>query len=213
MTASGLQRDSDELAPSPLTTYDLIICHQDRIVFHDHYESPEQRLRVCVWVLMASGVLVDTITSDRAARIQELHSSYIARQQSSLPELRATTDEIVNALAKVCREWGVQLYVSTTAKKSAAPRTLYSVITEYGPGQTAAEHFPDRGSRAASLIERVEHFFASPGHIPAIVLSDEQRLAALVATFLMPATVTLTESVLDETEGVYRPDSSVLPVR
>ncbi|MFD4949950.1 hypothetical protein ACFWNT_47680 [Streptomyces sp. NPDC058409] len=213
MTASGPQRDSDELAPSPLTTYDLIICHQDRIVFHDHYESPEQRLRVCVWVLVASGVLVGTITSDRAARIQELHSSYIARQQTSLPELRATTDEIVNALAKVCREWGVQLYVSTTAKKSAAPRTLYSVITEYGPGQTVAEHFPDRGSRADSLIERAEHFFASPGHIPAIVLSDEQRLAALVATFLMPATVTLSESVLDETEGVYRPDSSVLPVR
>ncbi|MDL5199589.1 hypothetical protein [Streptomyces sp. ALI-76-A] len=45
------------------------------------------------------------------------------------------------------------------------------------------------------------------------MLADEQRLAALVATLLMPATVTLTESVLDENEGVYRPDSSVLPIR
>ncbi|MFG3403761.1 hypothetical protein [Streptomyces sp. NPDC048142] len=30
--------DSDELDPGPLATYDLIICHQDRIMFHDHYE-------------------------------------------------------------------------------------------------------------------------------------------------------------------------------
>ncbi|MFJ2420197.1 hypothetical protein [Streptomyces brevispora] len=45
MTALGTQGDSDEPAPGPLATYDLIICHQDRIVFHDHYESPEQRLR------------------------------------------------------------------------------------------------------------------------------------------------------------------------
>ncbi|MFE5864300.1 hypothetical protein [Streptomyces virginiae] len=45
MPALGTQGDSDELVPGPLATYDLIICHQDRIVFHDHYESPEQRLR------------------------------------------------------------------------------------------------------------------------------------------------------------------------
>lgn len=103
--------------------------------------------------------------------------------------------------------------MSATTKKSAAPKTLYSVITKYGPGQTVAEHFPDPVSRTASLIERAEHFFTVPGHIPEIVLADEQRLAALVATLLMPATVTLTEAVLDEGEGVYRPDSSVLPIR
>ncbi|MFC9756707.1 hypothetical protein [Streptomyces sp. NPDC056921] len=202
MSASGAKGDSDELAPSPLTTYDLIICHQDRIVFHDYYESTEQRLRMCVWLLMNSDVLAGIITSDRAVWIQELHSSYIVWDQTGLPELRATSDEIVNALAEVCREWGVHLYMSTTAKRTTAPQTLYSVITDYGPGQTVAEHFTDRGSRTASLIERAEHFFASPGHIPAVVRSDEQRLAALIATFLMPATVTLTESVLDETKDV-----------
>ncbi|MFD7669072.1 hypothetical protein [Streptomyces sp. NPDC059788] len=45
MTVFGAQGDSDELAPGLLTIYDLIICHQGRPVFHDHYESPEQRLR------------------------------------------------------------------------------------------------------------------------------------------------------------------------
>lgn len=43
--ASGTQGDSDQLAPGPLATYARIVCHRDRIVFHDHYESPEQRLR------------------------------------------------------------------------------------------------------------------------------------------------------------------------
>ncbi|WP_326742873.1 MULTISPECIES: hypothetical protein [unclassified Streptomyces] len=213
MTESSPQGNSDELTPSLLTTYDLIICHENRIVFHEHYESPEQRQRACVWVLMESGVLAGIVTSDRSVWIMELHSSLIEQQQTRPPGDRATPDEIVDALAEACREWDVQLYMSTTAKKSGAPRTLYSVITEYGPGQTVAEHFTDRESRTASLIERAEHFFASPGNIPAVVLSDEQRLAALVATLLMPATVTLTESVLDETEGVYRPDNSVPQVR
>lgn len=61
-------------------------------------------------------------------------------------------------------------------------------------------------ARTASLIERAEHLFTSPGHIPKTVLADEQRLAA-------PATVTLTESVLNEDEGVYRPNNCVLPIR
>lgn len=110
-------------------------------------------------------------------------------------------------------EWGVQLYASATAKECAALKTLYLVITEYGPGETIAERFPDPASHTASLIERAEHFFTAPGRIPEIVLADEQRLAALVATLLMPATVTLTESVLNEDEGVYRPDNCVLPIR
>lgn len=81
------------------------------------------------------------------------------------------------------------------------------------PGETLAEHFPDPASHTASLIERAEHFFTAPGRHPEIVLADEQRRAALVATLLVPATVTLSESVLNEDEGVYCPDSSVLPIR
>lgn len=212
MTAPSPQSGSNELTPSPLTTYDLIICHDDRIVFHDHYKSPEERKRMCFWVLMESEVLAGIVTSNKSVWIKELHSSFIEQQQTRHPEDHATPDEIVDALAEICREWDVQLYMSTTAKNGGAPRTLYSVFTEYGPGQTSAEHFADRRSRTASLIERAEHFFASPDHIPAVVLSDEQRLAALVATFLMPATVTLTESDLDETENVYRSVSSGPPV-
>ncbi|WP_371793114.1 hypothetical protein OG285_32815 [Streptomyces sp. NBC_01471] len=45
MPALGTQGDSDELVCGPPATYDLIICHQDRIVFHDHYDSPQQRPR------------------------------------------------------------------------------------------------------------------------------------------------------------------------
>ncbi|MBK3582258.1 hypothetical protein JHN49_00440 [Streptomyces sp. MBT57] len=213
MNALVTQGDSDKPAPDLHTTYDLIICHQDRIVFHDHYEAPEQRLRMCVGILTNSDVLADTITATRAAQIRDLHNAYIAQRQNGPQEIGAARDEVVDALAKLCREWGVQLYVSTTAKKSAAPERLYSVITEYAPGQVVAEHFAARASRTASLVERAEHFFASPGHIPAIVLTDELRLAALVSMFLMPATVTLTESVLDADEGVYRPDSNTAPIR
>lgn len=198
MTALGTHRDSDELAENPYATYDLIICRHDQIVFHDHYETPEQRLSQCVGILTASDVLASTITAERASLIHELRNKGVA-------QWRTNADGIVNDIAKLCRGWGVQVYESTTSKRSAAPRVLFSVITEYGPGQTVAEHFPDRESRSASLIERAEHFFAAPGHIPGFVLSDEQRLAALVATFLMPATVTLTEAALDEADGVYRP--------
>ncbi|MFJ2420199.1 hypothetical protein [Streptomyces brevispora] len=168
---------------------------------------------MCVGILTDSDVLADIITATRAAQIRDLHNAYITQRQSNLQELCATPDEAVNALVKLCREWNLQLYASTTAKKSAAPKTLYSVITKYEPGQAVAEHFPDRMARTASLIKRAEHSLTSPGHIPMTVLADEQRLAALVATLLMPATVTLTRSTLNENEGVYRPESSVLPIR
>ncbi|PUB32497.1 hypothetical protein C8K30_1011023 [Promicromonospora sp. AC04] len=199
-------RDSGELAPGPCTTYDLIVCHDDRVVFHDHYATAEQRLNVCVGILTASDILADTITSDRAGRVHDLHHAHVS-------QWRTDPDSVVNAIAKLCRAWGIQVYVSTTEKRTAAPRTLYSVITEYGPGQMVAEHFADRAGRTTSLIERAQQFFAAPGHIPDSVLDDEQRLAALVATFLMPATVCLTESVLDEDHGTYRPAGQSLPIR
>lgn len=205
MNALGPQ-DSDGLARNRRTTYDLIVCRDDRVVFHDHYATAEQRLSMCIGILTASDTLAGTITSDRAARIHELHQAHVA-------QWRADPDGVVNAIAKLCRGWGVQLYVSTTTKRSEAPRALYSVITDYGRGQIVAEHFPDPQARTTSLIGRAEQFFAAPGHIPADVLRDDRRLAALVATFLMPATVALTESALDEDEGVYRPAGAPLPIR
>lgn len=206
MTANGTRVDSDGLAPGPRTTYDLIVCRDDRVVFHDHYATPQQRLSVCIGILTTADTLANTITAERAARIHELHQAHVAQWQ-------ADPDAVVNTIAKLCRAWGVQLYVSTTKKRSTAPRALYSVITDYGRGQIVAEHFPDRQARATSLIERAEQFFAAPGYIPDSVLRHERRLAALVATLLMPATVTLTESALDEDNGVYRPTGTPLPDR
>lgn len=205
MTAIGTQVDSDELVPGPDTTYDLVICHNDRIVFHDHYTSPAFRLRMCEQLLTASDVVAGVVDAARANEIHELYQSHVSKWETA-------PDAVVNVISKLCRRWGIQIYMSTTKKKTAAPAVLYSVITQYGPGQTVAEHFPTRQARRASLIERAETFFDAPGHIPERVLSDDHRLAALVATFLMPATVILTESALDEADSVYKPSGRPLRI-
>lgn len=198
MTAIGTPAEPDELVPGPEATYDLILCRHDRIIFHDHYESPPWRLRMLVQLLTATDVVASVFDTDRANQVHDLHHSR-SWQWNTAP------DSVVDAIAKLCRRWGVQIYVSTTKKKTASAGVLYSVITDYGPGQSVAEHFSTREGRTRSLIERAEHFFAAPGNIPEIVLSDDHRLAALVATFLMPATLTLTEASLDAVDKAYKP--------
>ncbi|MCQ6272024.1 hypothetical protein M8J71_16255 [Pseudarthrobacter sp. R1] len=205
MTATGIQAGSEELVPGPDSAYDLVICHDDRIVFHDHYPSPAFRLRMCAQLLTASDVVLGAIDASAANEVHELY-------QSSSGQWESAPDSVVNAIAKLCRRWGVQVYVSTTRKKTEVPAALYSVITEYGPGQTVAEHFTSREARRASLIERADMFFSSRGSIPERVLADEQRLAALVGAFLMPATVLLTEALLDEADGHYKPSGRPLPI-
>jgi hypothetical protein len=215
MTATGMRHESDELIESRFATYDLIICHDNQIVFRDQYETREKRLSQCVGILTGSDLLADPITAERASLIHERRDLHVAHG-------RTDPDRVVNEIAELCRRWGVQVYESTTSRRGCetitsnritAPQVLFSVITEYGPGQTIAEHFPDRDSRTASLVDRAEQFFAAPGQIPDLVLSNEQRLAALVATFLMPATIALTESTLDEADGVYRPTEIPTPLR
>jgi hypothetical protein len=215
MTAIGMRHESDELIESRFATYDLIICHDNQIVFRDQYETREKRLSQCIGILTGSDLLAGPITAERASLIHELRDLHIAQG-------RTDPDRVVNKIADLCRRWDVQVYESTTSRRSCetvasdritAPQMLFSVITEYGPGQTIAEHFPDRESRTASLADRAEQFFAAPGQVPDLVLSDEQRLAALVATFLMPATIALTESALDEADGVYRPTEIPTPLR
>lgn len=205
MTTIGTQVDSDELVPGPDTTYDLVICHNDRIVFHDHYQSPAFRLRMCEQLLTVSDTLAGVVDAARANEIHELYQSHVSQWETD-------PDAVMNVISKLCRRWGVQIYMSTTKKKTAAPAVLYSVVTHYGHGQNVAEHFPTRQARRASLIERAETFFDTPGHIPERVLTDDHRLAALVATFLMPATVVLTESALDKADGVYKPSGRPLRI-
>src|SRR5207248_65913 len=129
--------NSDELAPDLAVTYDLIICHDERIVFHDHYESPDLRLRMCVGLLTDSNVVSRVLDGSRAAEVRDVYQA-LASRWSTAP------DSVVDAIAKCCRTWGVHVYVSTTRKKNMAPATLFTVVTEYGPGQTVAEHFPSR---------------------------------------------------------------------
>lgn len=190
---------SEELAPQAGTTYDLIICHGDRIVFHDYYESAETRLRVCADLLTRPGVLTDALTADRAAQVGQIVRSDAGRWSTD-------PDVVVNVIAKMCRRWGIHVYVSTTQKGGAdqAPGELYSVITEYGPGQAVAEHFPTRQARHDSLLERAARFFTRPEDIPERARTDEARLALLVTTFIMPATITLTRAGRDPGTQSYR---------
>lgn len=208
MTSMRSHAGSDELGPGPEASYDLIICHDDRIVFHDHYSSPALRLRMLAQLLEVSDVVAEAVDATRAAEVRELHDSMSDRWGTA-------PDQVANAIAKLCRRWGVQVYVSTTRKRSAAPETLFSVVTDYGSGQVIAEHFPTRAARQRSLVERADQCFDAPGRIPERILADDSRLAALLSALLMPASVSLTESSLDESdEGpLYRPSGAPLSIR
>lgn len=87
-----------------------------------------------------------------------------------------------------------------TSTPSPAPAQLYSVITEYDRGQLVPEHFLTEQARRSSLIERIDQF------------ADDEQLADIVASLLQPATITLAESALDQTTGVYRPTGNPLLV-
>lgn len=204
MTSTRTEIGSEELEPGLEASYDLIICHQDRIIFHDHYASPALRLRMLAQLLTVS----DVVDASRAVEVTELHGS-MSEQWNTAP------DQVVNAIAKLCRRWGVHVYVSTTRKRSAAPETLYSVVSDYGCGPVIAEHFANRAARQRSLVERADQFFDAPGRIPERVLADDARLAALLSALLMPATVSLTEAALDhaDEEPLYRPSGTPLPIR
>ncbi|QWF85692.1 hypothetical protein [Amycolatopsis sp. CA-230715] len=200
MTVIGPRAKLETVAPGSITSYHLIIIHNDQVVFHEQFEHPEPRLRVCASVLADSDLLSrEVITSTRAAQIRKLYEN---RRNTS-------HDVHLKEIATVCRAWGVHIYASTTVKKSSAPDALFSVITAYEPDQVDAEHFTSREARRVSLVERVDQFLAAPGCLLDDVVANEQQLAALVAAFLMPATVSLTESVLDAEDGVYRSTGSL----
>ena len=126
MTIIESRPGPDQLDPDPASRFDLIICHGDRLVFHDHYGSPEQRLRMCVGLLVTSDLVAAAVDSAAAAMIARLH-------ESRAPEWSTAPDAVLNEIAKLCRRWGVNVYASTTRKHSAAPAALFSVITDYPP--------------------------------------------------------------------------------
>ena len=205
MTTVESRDNSDALAGAPDSTYDLIVLHRDRIVFHDHCDSPQQRLRLCIAQLTCA----DIFTMVDAYEVNAL-----VRSMPGTPP-----DPVLDAVAQMCRRWGVNIYASTTHKKPAVPSLtgppmLYSVITDYGPGvgRTIAEHFLTRDARHASLVQRAETFFPGPGHLPEMVLTNDQRLASLLGAFLLPANITLTEAAWSDSTGMYVPSGCLLPV-
>lgn len=199
----------------PLTaanrSYDLIMCENDRIVYHEPFGSAALRLSTCVGVLTVSDLLSRAITADRAAMIDEVH-----RDNSSKWTTRP--DDVLNAIAKLCRPWGVQVYASAPLRGPAErlvagpPAELYSVVTDYGHGDVMVEHFPDRASRTASLRQRLDQFVGKQDSVPEALRDDDQRLASLVSAFLMTAAVSLAETVFDPAQGFYKPSGSLMRV-
>ena len=208
MTTFESNVGSAGLGPASETTHDLIICRGERIVFHEHYASPALRLQMLAQLLELSDVVADAIDASRASQIRSLHESMSDRWSTD-------PDGVVDVIAKLCRAWDVQIYVSTTRKQSAVPETLFSVVTDYGRGEIAVEHFLTRAARRRSLVERADQCFEAPGRIPERVLVDDARLAALLSALLMPANVSLAEATLDRTaESLrYQPSGELLRIR
>ncbi|MFK0244564.1 hypothetical protein ACIQUM_07685 [Amycolatopsis azurea] len=197
MAVSPAKTDDTDGACGPNTTFDLMICHDDRILFRGHYDSPEGRLRVCVGILTGTHLVSDLLGPGGEAAIRDLYDASTTAGSSSDASLRDIND--------VCGRSGVRIYVGTTTTASAVPAVFYSVVTEYLPDHVTAEHFPNGKARHASLLERVSQLHAGAGDLPESVLSDEERLAGLLGALLTPARISLTESVLDATDGVYKP--------
>lgn len=195
----------DVLIPGPAddvvqVDHDLIVLVRDRIVFHEHYGTPEQRLRVCFTLLTASDLVSPIVFGHRAAQLYALE----------IDLFRLDPDVALNRLAKIVRDWGINVYVSTSARRETAPDHLYSVITDYRDGRVVAEHFLSAEARTASLSERAENFFEGPGQIPPNVLASDQSLVSLLMTYLQPVVVTLTDTAFDASKKHYRSDDAGL---
>lgn len=205
MSTIDSHRPLDALGDDGEATHDLIIFRGDRIVFHDHCDTPRQRLELCVRLLTCAE---DFRQVDPREVQAVMHR----------PRFDEDPDIVLNEIAKLCRRWDVNIYVSTTRKRPARsaqtqPERLFSVITDYGSGHVISEHFTTRRLRRDELVARAEQFFDGPARLPEAVLTDDNRLAALIAAFLAPATVSLTESVRDPSGSRYMPAGGPLPVR
>lgn len=208
MTTLDSRRDPDALSEQADATYDLIILNQGRLAFHDHHDTPQARLDRAVTQLTA----VDTFSVVDGTEVLRIYNEHISvRSQGG----HTDADVVLDSIAKLCRRWQIDIYLSTTHKRAhsshrIAPATLYSVVTEYAPGKLVVEHFPTQKARHTDLIERAGQFIDPSEALPHLVLGDELRLAAFLSSRLTPALITLTESTLDDSDGVYRPVDSQL---
>ncbi|QXV57399.1 hypothetical protein [Amycolatopsis sp. TNS106] len=198
MTVGPANTESADDASGHAVTFDLMICHDDQILFHDHYESREARLSVCLGILTGTHLVSGILGPSGEAAIRDIHDARLTLADSS-------PDAIVRDIADVCRQSDVRIYTRTKTRTPTAPTRLYSVVTQYRPNHVTAEHFTTRTARHESLLERVSHLHAGAGAPTESALPEEESLAVLLEALLAPARISLTESVLDATDGVYKP--------
>jgi len=198
------------------STFDLIVLHDGRMVFHDVYASPAERLTRLIKVLPVL---------DQEHRIDR-HEVLVAYHQL----VGQHPDIAVDAVGKICRKAGYSIFLSTTNKirtpaplppvlvKTAPvegatvtairPGRLFSVITQYhapNKPETIAEHFLSREDRLQSLSARADLAITNPDVIPEHAWTDELQLAKIVEVAISPATVTLAESTWRDEEQSYLP--------
>lgn len=176
----------------------LIVLEGHFLRHHSTHQSPRERLETCIEVLTTSQLssVVDLATVRAVARALE----------------HEHPDTVLNMLGQAAAEHDVHVHASspagrhqsTTITTMRMPR-LYSVITEYEPTQIIVEHFPSRLARIESLRTRAEQFMSSPSSFPTGIQDDERRLASLIATFLMPARVSLSEATWSDSKQQYTP--------
>lgn len=184
-----------------LQSYDLIINHTGRIIFHDWYTTPQARLSALVSLLTASDLTTGVL--DRGV-IQAV----ARRHEANVRYWTADPDTVVAAINEELTGTGVSVHLSTTRRERCrheSAQIAFSVITDYGEGRVALEHYDSRTKRAAALLERAQQFFGASDAIPAFIRRDEQRLAVLVGALIHPATVSLAEATYDPAAKAYRP--------
>lgn len=196
------------------TTFDLIVLRESELLHHSTHTTVRQRLETCAQALQAVQPTETTLGQTVNAVLNALDHEH--------------PDTTLAILAQTASEHGLRVHASSplgsqeTSRETEAPATasdpvqphprLFSVITEYEPGQIILEHFTSRASRLADLRERVEQFITEPEILPAEVVNDEQRLALLVATLLPAHRVGLAETVWNQRAGHYSPVIGGIPI-
>jgi len=210
--------DPDASGPSH-----LIMIDRDRLVSHTVHVSPEVRLQALVTRLTAVDVF---------ARVPAAMVLAIAGDRSDAQ----TADVTANRIAKLARRYQVLVFftgpeqpgsVPTAPVRPARPESsqaantgtgtapkaerLFSVITEYCPGQSIVEHFDSRQSRHDSLVERAGHLAAGELDVCLPELSkDDAMLATFIQLGLNASAVTLTDAAWDQSTRSYHSDLDFL---
>lgn len=92
-----------------------------------------------------------------------------------------------------------------TSATSVVRSRYFTVRTDYAPDTVVREHFETAEDRRQSLLERADILMSRPNMIPPMVLAVDERLAGLISLFIEPATVSLSETTLEQSRPQPRP--------